>query len=77
MTSRASRPLFAGGSAGDFPFDHEGANVVFRRVGMQRDFGAVEDAQQAALETQQTSHQGVERGISGFDAMENAAESSA
>jgi hypothetical protein len=44
---------------------------------MQRDFGAVENAQESVLEAQQTSHQGVERGISGFGAAENAAESSA
>ena len=45
--------IVADGSAGDFPFDHEGANVIFRRVGMERDFGAVENAQQSVLEAQQ------------------------
>ena len=36
--------LVADGSAGDFSFGDEGADVVLARVGVERDFRAVEDA---------------------------------
>ena len=67
-------PLIADGPAGDFSFGDEAADVVFRGVGMERDFGAFEDAHQSVFEAQQTAQQAVERGISGFGAIEDSLE---
>ena len=41
---------------------------------MERDFGAFEDAHQTVLEAQQTAQQAVERGVSGFGAIEDLPE---
>ncbi len=54
----------ADGPAGDFSFRDEGADVVFGRVGVDRDLQAFENAQEPVLVAKQPSEQPIERGVS-------------
>ena len=71
MTSLAT--LFADSSARDFVLGDEGADVVFRGVGVQRDFRSLEHAQKFAFALEQAVQQTVERRIAG-SALEDAIE---
>ena len=65
--------LFADGSARDFALGDEGADVVFRGVGVERDFRPFEHAQKFVFAPEQALQQTVERGIAG-SALEDAIE---
>src|SRR5215831_13841951 len=67
----------AHGSAGDFPFRDEGADVVFGSVGVEGNFRPIEDAQQSILVAKQSSEQPVEHHVAGSAALEDAIEASA
>src|SRR5271165_5809927 len=70
----ASLPaLFADGSAGDFALGDEGADVVFRGVGVERDFRSFEHAQKFVFAPEQALELTVERRIAGA-ALEDAVE---
>src|SRR6202171_6276007 len=77
MTSRASRPLSETGSGGDFSLGDEGADVVFRGVGVERDFRPLVHAQQLVLVAMKAFEQAVERGVAGSGALEDAVEAGA
>ena len=53
----------AEGPAGDFALGDEDADVVFRGVGVQRNMGMVEDAQEIVLEAKEAPEQAVEGGV--------------
>ena len=63
----------ADGSAGDFALGDDRADVVFGTIGVERNFGAVEDAQQVGLLLAQAAQQLVEQREAG-DAAEDAVE---
>ena len=67
----------ADGSAGDFSFRYEGADVVFGSVGVDRDFRAVENAQEPVLVLKQPSEQPVERDVACAGAFEDTVETGA
>ena len=65
MTSRASRPLSLSVPPEIFSLGDEGADVVFRGVGVQGNARLVEDAQQVVLVAMEALEQAVERRIAG------------
>jgi len=56
----------AHGAAGDLALGHAGADVVLRSVGVQRDLGMLEHAQQFVLAPVQPGEQPIERRVVGL-----------
>ena len=69
--------FFADGSAGDFSFRYEGADVVFGSVGVDRNLRAFENAQESNLVSKQPSEQPVERDVACAGALEDTVETGA
>ena len=67
---RPSSPRFAA----DLPLFDADADVAFGVVGVERDVGAIEHAQEFALDGEQRVENGVERGKAGGSGVENAIE---
>ena len=63
--------LFADGSAGDFALGDEGADIVFRGVGVEGDFRPLAYAQKFVFAPEEALQQTVERRIAG-SALEDA-----
>src|SRR5712691_11178552 len=61
----AAAPLVATGAAADFALFDADADVAFGVVGVERDVGAIEYAQEFALDGEQRVENGVERGKAG------------
>ena len=66
MVSRAVLPAVADGTAGDFALGHDGADVVFGTVGVKRDLGSLENAQQVGFELVQAGQLPVEHDVAGL-----------
>jgi hypothetical protein len=73
----AAAPLVATGAAADFALFDADADVAFGVVGMERDVGAIEHAQEFVLDGEQRVENGVERGKAGGSGIEDAIEARA
>lgn len=59
--------MAADGAARDLSLDDDAAQIPLRRIGMERDLGSLENAQQLGLATPQPSQQRVKFTIAGAD----------
>jgi len=58
-------PGFTDSASGNFPLGDKDTNVVFRTVGMERDFWTIEYAQQLGLLAMETRKQAVQHDVAG------------
>ena len=70
-------PFVADGSAGDFSFGDEDADVVFQPLVLSGNLRALEHAQELPAVGEEALEKSVERGVAGSGAVEDAVETGA